>query len=46
MEDININNSKVVVKASDILKKLKTPTDRRNFALENSKFIYIYIFNI
>ena len=37
MEDINKSNNKVIVKASDILKKLKSPTDRRNFALENSK---------
>ena len=37
MEDINEANNKVIVKASDILKKLKLPTDRKNFALENSK---------
>ena len=37
MEDINEVNNKVIVKASDILKKLKSPTDRRNFALENSE---------
>ena len=36
MEDNNNINNKVIVKASDILKKLKSPTDRRNFALENS----------
>ena len=39
MEDINEANNKVIVKASDILKKLKSPTDRKNFALENSKTI-------
>ena len=35
----NINNAgeKILVKASEILKKLKTPQDRRNFSLENSK---------
>ena len=44
MEDINIENNKVVVKASDILKKLRSPTDRRNFALENSNiFFYNFI---
>lgn len=32
----NINNNKIIVKASEVLKKLRTPTDRRNFALENS----------
>ena len=37
MEDINEANNKVIVKASDILKKLKSPTDRKNFVLENSK---------
>lgn len=40
MSNINNNNilgNKVVVKASDILKKLRTPQDRRNFAMENSK---------
>ena len=37
MEGINNLNNKVIVKASDVLKKLKSPTDRRNFALENSK---------
>lgn len=39
MNDIdnnNILNDKIIVKASDILKKLRTPQDRRNFALENS----------
>ena len=39
MEDINGFNNKVIVKASDVLKKLKSPTDRKNFALENSKII-------
>jgi hypothetical protein len=33
----NIDNNKIIVKASEVLKKLRTPTDRRNFALENSK---------
>jgi len=37
MEGNNNLNNKVIVKASDVLKKLKSPTDRRNFALENSK---------
>ena len=36
MEGINNLNNKVIVKASDVLKKLKSPTDRRNFTLENS----------
>ena len=35
MENIEIGENKVIVKASDILKKLKSPADRRNFALEN-----------
>ena len=33
----NIQGEKVIVKASDILKKLRTPQDRKNFSLENSK---------
>ena len=37
MEGNNNLNNKVIVKASDVIKKLKSPTDRRNFALENSK---------
>lgn len=37
MEDINPNQNKVIVRASEILKKLRSPADRRNFALENSK---------
>ena len=36
MEDANNFNNKVIVRASDILKKLKSLTDRKNFALENS----------
>jgi hypothetical protein len=36
MEDASNFNNKVIVRASDILKKLKSPTDRKNFALENS----------
>lgn len=36
MEDINIPENKIIVKASEILKKLKSPQDRKNFALENS----------
>ena len=39
MEDLNNQDNKVIVKASDILKKLKSPTDRKNFALENSKVL-------
>ena len=35
-ENINSIQNKIIVKAIDILKKLKTPEDRRNFALENS----------
>ena len=35
------NNRNVIVKASDILKKLRTYQDRKNFALENSKFNHI-----
>ena len=48
MEDINEPNNKVIVKASDILKKLKSPTDRKNFALENSKSTISksFIFNV
>lgn len=30
----------VIVRASEILKKLRTFQDRKNFALENSKNIY------
>ena len=38
MDNIQINQSQnVVVKVSQILKKLKTYQDRKNFALENSK---------
>ena len=37
MEGVNNQDNKVIVKASDILKKLKSPTDRKNFTLENSK---------
>lgn len=32
----------VTVKVSEILKKLKTYQDRKNFALENSKTKYLY----
>lgn len=32
-------NGNVIVKASDILKKLKTYRERKSFALENSKQI-------
>ena len=47
MEDGNINlmneqipqNRNIIVKASQILKKLRTYQDRKNFALENSKNI-------
>ena len=39
MENNNNINNKLIVKASDILKKLKSPTDRRNFALENSMIL-------
>ena len=39
MEDLNDSDNKDIVKASDILKKLKSPTDRKNFALENSKVL-------
>ena len=39
MKDLNNQDNKVIVKASDILKKLKSPTDRKNFALENSKVL-------
>jgi DNA integrity scanning protein DisA with diadenylate cyclase activity len=34
-------NGNVVVKVSQIMKKLRTYQDRKNFALENSKFIII-----
>ena len=33
-------NPSVIVRASEILKKLRTFQDRKNFALENSKIIY------
>ena len=33
MEDINEANNKVIVKASDILKKLKSTTDMKNFCI-------------
>ena len=36
MKDLNNQDNKVIVKASDLLKNLKSPTDRKNFALENS----------
>jgi len=40
---VNINNNSnegtIIVRASDILKKLRSPQDRKNFALENSKYI-------
>ena len=39
MEDNNNINNKINVKASDILKKLISPKDRRNFALENSMIL-------
>ena len=47
MEDGNLNlineqipqNRNIIVKASQILKKLRTFQDRKNFALENSKNI-------
>ena len=43
----NIEGEKIVVKANDILKKLKTSEDRRNFASEIvSKFIDIIFVNI
>ena len=35
MKDLNNQDNKVIVKARDILKKLKSPTDRKNFSLEN-----------
>lgn len=41
----NIQGEKVIVKASDILKKLRTPQDRKNFSLENSKKFLKFFFN-
>lgn len=41
MEDVNNQDSKVIVKVSDILKKLKSSIDRRNFSLESSKTLFI-----
>ena len=42
MADMQLNHPQnVLVKVSDILKKLKTFQDRKNFALENSKKIKI-----
>ena len=41
-DNINIEEDKIIVKVSDVLKKLKSPCDCRNFALENSKSIYYY----
>lgn len=38
---INPEENKIVVKATDILKKLRSGEDRRNFALENSKKYFI-----
>ena len=35
----NFNEGTIIVRASDILKKLRSPQDRKNFALENSKYI-------
>ena len=44
MDNVQINqNQNVVVKVSQILKKLKTYQDRKNFALENSKPKNIHI---
>ena len=47
-ENINmegrIGGNKIIVRASDIIKKLRSPQDRRNFALENSNYIIIFIF--
>ena len=41
---IQVNeNGNVIVKASQILKKLKTYKDRKNFALENSKFHFLIL---
>ena len=38
MANIQMNQSQnVLVKVTDILKKLRTSQDRKNFALENSK---------
>ena len=45
-DNINIEEDKIIVKVSDVLKKLKSPCDCRNFALENSKFIIIIFINI
>ena len=47
MEDGNLGiideqipqNRNIIVKASQILKKLRTFQDRKNFALENSKYM-------
>ena len=40
MADIQMNQSQnVLVKVTDILKKLRTFQDRKNFTLENSKKI-------
>ena len=38
MNNIQVNQDQnIVVKVSEILRKLKTNQDRKNFALENSK---------
>ena len=42
MEDLNDQDNKIIVKTRDILKKLKSPTDRKNFALENRKVSILF----
>ena len=44
MENNNQRKNKFIVKAIDILKKLKSSVDRRNFELENNKHFYNNIY--
>jgi len=45
MEDINSNDEERLIKipATEIIKKLRTKEDRRNFCIENSKKYIILI---
>ena len=41
--NINVEEQKVTVKGSDLLKKFKTKEDRFNFMREMSNFIYNFV---
>ena len=40
----NLPNDKAIVRESDVLKKLRYPKDRHNFALENNKKLFSFNF--